>query len=198
MKYKGFAFCKAGWQLHMMPVGYLMIEHRLIDRLIRLLTRELTRMCERNKADLVFLEQAVDFIRNYADKCHHGKEEDILFRDLMKKKLIPLHKRIIHQLVREHQMGRNAVKRLIAARAVYEKRKMQGLRGIKKEIRWLSEFYPRHIAKEDKGFFIPAMSYFNQREQSRMLGEFCRFDSSPPVQQIYRELVEKMEKRTLK
>jgi hemerythrin-like domain-containing protein len=79
--------------------------------------------------------------------------------------------------------------------AVYEKKKTQGLRGIKKEVRWLSEFYPRHIAKEDKGFFIPAMSYFNKKEQAGMLEEFCLFDSSPPVQQAYRDLIEKMEKK---
>jgi hemerythrin-like domain-containing protein len=195
MRHKGFAFCKAGWQLHMMPVGYLMIEHRLIERLVRLLSGELARMRGRNKADPVFLDQAVDFIRGYADRCHHGKEEDILFRDMAKKKLDPRHRSIMNQLIREHKMGRNAVKRLIAAGGMYEKRKMQGLRGIKREVRWLSEFYPRHIAKEDKGFFIPVMSYFNKREQARMLGEFCRFDSSPPVQQIYRGLVEKMEKK---
>jgi hemerythrin-like domain-containing protein len=197
MKYKGFAFCKSGWQLHMMPIGYLMIEHRLIERMIKLLIGELARMRKRNKADLVFLDQAVDFIRSYADRCHHGKEEDILFRDLAKKRLLASHRKTMNQLIKEHKMGRNAVKRLIAARAVYEERKMQGLRGIKREVKWLSEFYPRHIAKEDRGFFIPTMSYFSQKEQARMLGEFCRFDSSPPIQQICRELVEKMEKNYL-
>lgn len=195
MAYKGFAFCKSGWQLHMMPVGYLMIEHRLIERMIKLISLELARMRKQNKADLVFLDQAVDFIRSYADKCHHGKEENILFRDMAKKRLLPGHRKTMNQLIREHKMGRNSVKRLIAARAVYEKRKSRGLRGIKKELEWLSQFYPRHITKEDKGFFIPSMSYFNKKEQARMLGEFCRFDSSPPFQGICRELVEKMEEK---
>jgi len=37
------------------------------------------------KADTAFIDTAVDFIRTYADRCHHGKEEDIRFRELKKK-----------------------------------------------------------------------------------------------------------------
>jgi hemerythrin-like domain-containing protein len=36
----------------------------------------------------------------YADRTHHGKEEDILFRDLEKKSLPPNHTKIINELVR--------------------------------------------------------------------------------------------------
>jgi hemerythrin-like domain-containing protein len=39
-----------------------------------------------NRVKLLFIDTAVDFIRTYADRCHHGKEEDILFRNLAKKK----------------------------------------------------------------------------------------------------------------
>ncbi|MFA5411363.1 MAG: hemerythrin domain-containing protein [Candidatus Omnitrophota bacterium] len=194
MKYKGFAFSRAGWQLHMMPAGYLMIEHRLIERMVRLMATELTRMRKRNKADPGFLGKAVDFIRNYADQCHHGKEEEILFREMAKKKLDPRHRGRMNQLVREHRMGRRSVKRLVAALAVYKGRKIPALRGIKRELKWLAEFYPQHIVKEDKGFFIPAMSYFTKKEQQRMLLEFCRFDGSS-IQKIYRRLIEIMEKK---
>lgn len=194
MKYKGFAFCKSGWQLQMMPAGYLMIEHRLIERMVGLMIRELSRMRQRNKADLAFLDKAIDFIRSYADKCHHGKEEDILFRDLNKKKLNLHDRRVMNQLIREHKLGRKAVQKLVAAREVYPQAKASALREIKKQLKWLTEFYPQHIAKEDKRFFIPAMSYFSKRGQIKMLGEFCRFDGSG-VQENYRQLVEKMEKK---
>ena len=35
--------------------------------------------------DPVFIDTAVDFIHTYADRCHHGKEEDILFKALAAK-----------------------------------------------------------------------------------------------------------------
>jgi hemerythrin-like domain-containing protein len=36
------------------------------------------------KVDPVVIDVAVDFVRMYADRTHHGKEEEILFRDLAK------------------------------------------------------------------------------------------------------------------
>ncbi len=64
----------------MLPIGPLMIEHRLIERMIKVMQEGLQRMKTERKADPLFIETAVDFIRTYADQCHHGKEEDILFR----------------------------------------------------------------------------------------------------------------------
>lgn len=79
----------------MMPIGPLMIEHRLIERMVGLLSREIGTMREKGEMNLVFIEGAVDFFRTYADRCHHGKEEHILFRDLAMKTLSPDLHRII-------------------------------------------------------------------------------------------------------
>ena len=61
----------------------------------------------------------VDFFRTYADKCHHGKEEDILFRLLAGKPLSPSHKKVLDELMVEHGYAREAVGKLIKARAEY-------------------------------------------------------------------------------
>jgi len=194
MKNKAFPFCKSGWQLDMMPAGYLMIEHRLIERMVRLMVQELSRMRKHNKASVAFLDKAVDFIRVYADECHHGKEEDILFYAMNKKKLAPKHRKMMDQLVKEHVLGRKSVQRLVKARELYAQGNPRALKEIKKQVKWLIEFYPKHIAKEDKGFFIPCMSYFNKRQQENMLLDFCRADG-PNIQKNYREAVAKMEQQ---
>ena len=59
----------------MMPAGPLMIEHRLIERMIKVMQSELVKMRQQNQADVIFIDTAIDFIRMYADRCHHGKEE---------------------------------------------------------------------------------------------------------------------------
>ena len=51
--------------------------------------KEIEKMKKYNKANPLFIDIAVDLIRMYADRTHHGKEEDILFRDLEKKSLSP-------------------------------------------------------------------------------------------------------------
>ena len=40
----------------------------------------------------------------------------------------------------------------------------------------LVEFYPKHIEKEDKHFFIPCMDYFTDSEKEAMLKEEWEFD----------------------
>lgn len=194
MENKPFKFCETGYNLHMMPVGYLMIEHRLIERMVGLMASELNRIKSGKTPDLQFIDTAVDFIRTYADKCHHGKEEDILFRDLFRKKISPEHKKIVEELIREHKMGRAAVGKLVEAKSDYAKNDSNSLNEIRKQIKWLIEFYPKHIAKEDKGFFIPSMSYFTKNEQNKMLSQFCQFDNTG-IQEKYRKITEKSEKK---
>ena len=71
----------------MEPAGPLMIEHRLIERMIRLLKKEIELIESGKKPDPEFIYCAADFLHSYADRTHHGKEEDILFRELSKKAL---------------------------------------------------------------------------------------------------------------
>jgi len=42
----------------------------------------------------------------------------------------------------------------------------------------LVDFYPKHIEKEDKHFFLPVMRYFSPQEKEAMLREGCDFDST--------------------
>jgi len=58
-----------------------MIEHRLIERMIEVMKDELLLIERERKVDPEFIESAVDFIRPMQTDAH-GKEEDILFRDL--------------------------------------------------------------------------------------------------------------------
>ncbi len=64
----------------MKPIGPMMREHRLIERMLRQLGHELDAINTRHTTDPVFIETAVDFFRTYADRTHHGKEEEIYFR----------------------------------------------------------------------------------------------------------------------
>lgn len=189
-----FAHNSSGWNLHMMPVGYLMIEHRLIERMVKLMVSQLEQNIKKGKVDLSFIDAAINFIKTYADKCHHGKEEDILFRDLSKKKMSVEHKKIMEELIQEHIMGRQTVGKLISAKEEYAANKIKDTTQIQKHIKWLAEFYPEHIAKEDKQFFIPCMSYFDKEEQGRMLKEFYEFDG-PSIQDEYRKIVQNLEKK---
>ena len=149
----------------MLPIGPLMIEHRLIERMIGVIKKQITGFERKKEINPEFVETAVDFIRTYADRCHHGKEEDILFRELSKKKLKDEHKRIMEELVEEHRWGRKTVRELVDAKEKYVSGEKDQLTKILDPMKALVEFYPKHIEKEDRHFFIPCMEYFSQQEK---------------------------------
>ncbi|MBN2121263.1 MAG: hemerythrin domain-containing protein [Candidatus Omnitrophica bacterium] len=178
----------------MMPVGPLMIEHRLIERMIRIMQANLETISKEGKVDPAFVDTAVDFIRTYADRCHHGKEEDILFRDLAKKKISDEHRRIMQELIEEHKMGRNNVRKLVEAKEKYVQGDKDALKDIVSNMEILAKFYPKHIEKEDKRFFIPCMDYFTDVEKDTMLNEMHEFDRNM-IHEKYTGIVEAYEKK---
>lgn len=160
----------------MMPVGPLMKEHRLIERMIRLMEKELGRLNAGEELDPGFIDIAVDSIRTYADRCHHGKEEDILFRDLAEKPLSAEQSRTMRGLIEEHVYGRKTTGTLVAAKERHLQGDEQAFDVVTRSLRDLVEFYPVHIEKEDKHFFLPCMEHFTRQEQEKMLTEFWEFD----------------------
>lgn len=172
----------------MEPIGLLMREHRLIERMIGFLQR----INAEGEAKLDSIETAVDFFRTYADRTHHGKEEDILFRSLSNKQLSPEHKKIMEELVQEHVFARNTVASLLKAGQKYTGSDNSSLAEVKERINDLLRLYPAHIEKEDKRFFFPSMEYFSREERDLMLDEFYRFDQSM-IHEKYEKLVSKLE-----
>lgn len=156
--------------------GPLMIEHRLIEGMIAVVQRRLER-AERNQSiDPLFVDAAVDFVRVYADRTHHGKEEDILFRTLRNKPLSDEHRRLMNELIEEHIFGRETTKALVEANSRYRKRDIGALAEVTDRLRTLVGFYPKHIKKEDAVFFPAALTYVTEQEDQAMLAEFWEFD----------------------
>ncbi len=159
----------------MLPVGPLMKEHRTIERMLALVAEQ-GRAAERGELDAWFIFQAVDFIRTYADRTHHGKEEGILFSALEHKPLTDEHRQIMDDLLAEHAYGRKTVGILMEATERHLAGDSHALREAAAAMHELALFYPTHIEKEDQRFFLPVMDYFADEEQQAMLDEMAEFD----------------------
>lgn len=177
----------------MKPIGPMMREHRLIERMLAILERELTVITSSQKADPVFIDTAVDFFRTYADRTHHGKEEEIYFRDLNHKDIAAEHRRIMEELVEEHIFARAKVRALLDANGRYAAGESEALGELIAHLTTLVDFYPGHIEKEDKHFFFPTQEYFSKEEQDGMLREFEEFDARM-IHEKYSVVVERFEK----
>jgi hemerythrin-like domain-containing protein len=170
-----------------------MIEHRLIERMISLIDTEAKKVEKTGAVDPSFIAMAVDFIRFYADRTHHGKEEEILFRDLSKKKLSGTDARLMNDLIQEHMVGRTTTAELVRAADAYQKGDKTALALVVSNLKKIAAFYPPHIAKEDKAFFPACMAYLTEAEQQAMLTEFRDFDRKV-IHAKYESVVESLEK----
>jgi hemerythrin-like domain-containing protein len=160
----------------MKPIGPLMWEHRLIEKMLVSMMRHIDEVEKTKKVNPLIIDMAVDFVRTYADRTHHGKEEEILFRDLAKKNLTPELKKTMQELLDEHIWGRKTTAALVAAKEKYLQGDEEKIAEIISIARELGNFYPKHIEKEDKHFFYPCQEYLSMDEQGKMLAEFWEFD----------------------
>jgi len=156
--------------------GPLMIEHRLIEQMLNVIQRALEQAEKTQAIDPYFVDTAVDFIRVYADRTHHGKEEDIMFRDLRKKQLSNEDRQVMDDLIEEHIFSRNTTKALVEANMRYRRGNEAALGEVTAHLKTLVEFYPKHIKKEDNVFFPASRTYFSDMEDQAMLNEFWEFD----------------------
>ena len=141
-------------------------EHKNILKVITALRKECNAIEDKKKKfNKIFFIKVIDFIRNYADKFHHAKEEDILFKEL-KKEEIQLHCDPIQQMLYEHEQGRSFVKGMFEA--VQENNKDKAIHNAREYIFLLEE----HINKEDNVLYPMADDVLPKKDQDYILKEF--------------------------
>src|SRR3989339_1850316 len=85
----------------------LTTEHGYILDVVDSLKHECNNIDSGKGIDMGFFQAAIAFIRDYADKYHHSKEEDILFKELARYE--HLRRGPLEQMLKEHQVGRQRV-----------------------------------------------------------------------------------------
>lgn len=153
-----------------------MIEHRLIEKMLNVVAKELDNIKNGEKVNASLIDIVIDFIKTYADRTHHGKEEDILFKELMNKDLTASDQNMMEELIREHIEARKTVGELDSANKEYQNGDASKATIICEKLFFLTQFYPEHIKKEDIVFFPETEKYFGVDELEKMLNDFWEFD----------------------
>ena len=104
-------------------VEILMAEHENIVRFADIMKIKCCNVLEGEVVDTKLFREAIDFVRNYADKHHHGKEEQILFERMLAK-LGPVAEKLVKMgMLVEHDLGRLYMTELEAALNRYDENK---------------------------------------------------------------------------
>ena len=175
----------------MLPAGPLMIEHRLIEQAVSLIEKESEIIRSGGKLDLPLLTSMIDFMRIYADRCHHGKEEEILFSYLEGKDMDEEHREMMSVLIDDHRRSRALTAELTELLESFRRGEQGAVDDVVRILDALSQIYPDHIRREDKMLFPVAMKYLSKEESDDMLARFEEFDSTL-IHERYKAEVERM------
>jgi hemerythrin-like domain-containing protein len=159
----------------MKPIDSLINEHRVIEQVLDCLEK-MAETCEREgslPADAA--RDAVDFFRDYADGCHHAKEEDQLF-PMMELRGFPRDEGPVAAMRQEHERGRDLV-HAMAANIDEGSRGDESARGAwAQAARDYILFLREHIQKEDHCLFPMAVEFLGEADQGVLAERFERVE----------------------
>jgi len=153
------------------PVEILEAEHRVILKVVAGLVMLADRLEGGEDVEPATLDKIVEFLRVFADRCHHGKEESLLFPAL-ERRGVPASGCPLGGLTMEHQKGRQMVGEFANAIREYERNEQGARDNVVKALRALGAFYPNHIWKEDYLLFPLAGKLLPPEDQNNLRVQF--------------------------
>lgn len=97
------------------PIDLLVEEHENIKRMLKVMRKLALKVFNTKEVNQEAFADAIDFVRNYADTHHHGKEEDILFEKMVAELDEEVEEGPIEAMFSEHDLGRYFISNLETA-----------------------------------------------------------------------------------
>jgi hemerythrin-like domain-containing protein len=166
------------------PMKRLVEEHVLIKKWLALIPGILPTLNLESEEDRRLILEGVDFIRSYADKFHHAKEEDILF------KYFDQNLDMVKVMCEDHKTARNHVK------AIVEAVERKDRETVVQHLNAYRNLLSQHIKREDE-IMLPWMD--KQLSVTRVGEMFSKFleveDRMDSYQQKYEDFISRVEKK---
>ncbi len=155
------------------PTGVLREEHQLILQVLDALEMVLNSGEQRHQYDFDAIEKCTSFFRLFADACHHGKEEDLLFPEL-ETRGVPREGGPIGVMLAEHQQGRAFVRQMREALPEARSGQAAALATLIQAGRGYIDLLRQHIDKEDNVLFMMADRVVDQTACERLCANYAR------------------------
>ncbi|MCL4370679.1 MAG: hemerythrin domain-containing protein [Chloroflexi bacterium] len=175
------------------PTEILMHEHRVIEKAIEVM-REMVGILQSGKElPPMLLEETVDFIRNFADACHHAKEEGVLFM-AMEARGLPRQGGPTGVMLLEHEQGRAFVRGLAEAVSRYKAGDASAKQTIIENATGYADLLTQHIQKEDTVLYPMADRILGPAEHHELIKRFEAVEAERPgAHEKYHALVHELE-----
>jgi len=166
------------------PMKKLVDEHVLIKRWIALIPKVIEHLDLESEKGRQLILDGIDMIRSYADRYHHAKEEDILF------KYFDQNSQILQVMYDDHTTGRRHVKAMLEALERKDKTTLA------EHLMAYRELLTEHIKKEDQILYPWMDSNLSTRQIGELFAKFSEVDGQMGfAPEKYEQFVAKLEKQ---
>jgi hemerythrin-like domain-containing protein len=157
-------------------VRMLREEHEVILGMLTTLEAIAQRVETEEAVPLSVLTDLQDFFMLYADRSHHGKEEDLLF-PLLERKGVPRVGGPVGCMLVEHDQGRGFVGAMVRNAAACAKGEAAARNAWAGAAREYANLLRNHIWKENEVLFLMADRLLSSDEQDALANEFERVEA---------------------
>lgn len=176
----------------------LMEEHRVIEGVLASLEAAAARLNGGQPVRPGFFIDSADFIKGFADGCHHKKEEGVLF-PAMESAGVPRHGGPIQVMLAEHEEGRRLTRAMREAAERLEAGKPQAKDQVVSSAQSYVALLRQHIAKEDRILFPMADQVLDASRQAEVTEAFERIEheeTGAGVHERYLAVAQALDKET--
>ena len=172
----------------------LVDEHQLILRMIGLLEKNAPRTAGGDYRNWQFYLDGIEFIRNYADRYHHAKEEDVLFKALVENGM-PKENSPVAAMLMEHDHGREFVRKMEAAVKEAQAGRTDVYPVIAENALGYAALLREHISKEDDILYPLSERVLPETMRPGILEAYEAAEAQAPaeIEERYRTIVERYE-----
>ncbi len=159
----------------MKPTQQLIKEHDSIKQMLKIIEKVSQKLEAGEEINPDHLDSIINFIRIFTDKCHHGKEEDLLF-SAMEEVGISKERGPLGVMLSEHELGRKYVKGMDGGVAGYKRGEGKAALLIGENARNYATLLVQHIYKEDNILYPMADMQLSEEKQRELTEQFERVE----------------------
>jgi hemerythrin-like domain-containing protein len=179
-------------------INLMMEEHKLIKRGLFIIRKMSIAVLNGEEVPFDDFKKIIDFVRNYADKHHHNKEEEILFKKMVDALGAEMVQAPISGMLVEHDFGRLFMKNLeLSLERVREGDKDSRVDIIANAVGY-ADLLNRHIDKEDKVIYTFARRALKEDDLSdvnKRCEDVENTAEGEDIQKNYVKAIEELEAR---
>jgi hemerythrin-like domain-containing protein len=164
-------------ETHMNPRDALREEHGQIMKILLVLQRLLMRLVNLEAEEAKDLEALIEFLEIYVDRCHHEKEEQILFPALSRTRSAEIDT-LIRSLIEDHRQARMNMEQMESDAETLRSRTGADREAFRERAERYVELVRAHIRKENSALLPLIEESLSEPDRLQMAERFHELEKA--------------------